>query len=45
MILVHATRARLSVPRHDELGRGLVRTLINDAELTREEFTELVRKP
>lgn len=42
MILVHPSRARLSVPRHRELGRGLVRRLLRDAGLGREEFTRLL---
>jgi len=42
MILVHPSRRRLSVPNHRELGRGLVRSLIRDAGLTREEFLELL---
>ena len=43
MILLHSSRGRLSVPRHRELGRGLLRALIRDASLTREEFTALMR--
>ncbi|MDE2904829.1 MAG: type II toxin-antitoxin system HicA family toxin [Acidobacteriota bacterium] len=43
MILIGPTRRRLTVPRHGELGRGLLRALIRDAGLTREEFLELVR--
>lgn len=43
MILIHPTRRRLSVPRHRELGRGLLRSLIRDASLTRREFMELMR--
>ena len=42
MILVGPTGRRLSVPRHRELGRGLLRALIRDAGLTREEFVELL---
>ena len=34
MILAHASRRRLSVPRHRELDRGLLRRLIRDADLT-----------
>ncbi len=41
MILLHATGRRLSVPRQRELGRGLLRSLIRDAGLTREEFMRL----
>ncbi len=43
MILVGPGGQRLSVPRHRELGRGLLRALIRDAGLTRREFIELVR--
>ena len=42
MILVHPDGRALSVPRHRELGRGLLRALIRDAGLTRREFTELL---
>ncbi len=42
MILVGPTGRLLSVPRHRELGRGLLRALIRDAGLTREEFLELL---
>jgi predicted RNA binding protein YcfA (HicA-like mRNA interferase family) len=44
MILVHPSRCRLSVPRHRELGRGLVRKLIRDAGLTRDEFIDLLTR-
>ena len=43
MILVGPMGRRLSVPRHRELGRGLLRALVRDAGLTREEFLELLR--
>lgn len=43
MILIGPTGRRLSVPRHREMGRGLLRSLIRDAGLTREEFMELLR--
>lgn len=43
MILIGPTGRRLSVPKHRELGRGLLRSLIRDAGLTREEFIKLVR--
>ena len=42
-ILIGPTGRRLSVPRHRELGRGLLRALIRDAGLTREEFLKLLR--
>ena len=43
MILLHPSQGRLSVPRHKELGRGLLRALIRDAGLSREEFMALMR--
>lgn len=43
MILLHQSKGRLSVPRHKELGRGLLRALIRDAGLTRDEFITLLR--
>jgi predicted RNA binding protein YcfA (HicA-like mRNA interferase family) len=42
MILLHPSGRRLSVPRHAELGRGLLRALIRDADLSREEFIGLL---
>lgn len=44
MILIGPTGRRLSVPKHRELGRGLLRALIRDAGLTRDEFLRLVRQ-
>ena len=44
MILLHPSRHRLSVPRHKELGRGLLRSLIRDAGLSREEFIRLLQE-
>ena len=41
MILLHPDGRRLSVPRHRELGQGLLRALIRDAGLTREGFMKL----
>ena len=43
IILIGPTGRRLSVPRHRELGRGLLRALIRDAGLTREAFLDLLR--
>ena len=43
MILIGPGGRHLSVPRHRELGRGLLRALIRDAGLTRREFMELMR--
>ena len=44
MILLHPSGRRLSVPRHAELGRGLLRALIRDAGLSREDFLRLLRE-
>ncbi len=41
MILLHPSGPRLSIPRHRELGRGILRSLIRDAGLTRAEFMAL----
>ena len=43
MILMGPMGRRLSVPRHRELGRGLLRALIRDTGLTRERFLDLLR--
>ncbi|MCY3958408.1 MAG: type II toxin-antitoxin system HicA family toxin [Chloroflexi bacterium] len=43
MILIGPAGLRLSVPRQKELGRGLLRALIRDSGLTREEFLRLLR--
>jgi predicted RNA binding protein YcfA (HicA-like mRNA interferase family) len=42
MILLHPSGRRLSVPRHTELGSGLLRALIRDIGLSREEFINLL---
>jgi predicted RNA binding protein YcfA (HicA-like mRNA interferase family) len=42
MILRHPSRRRLSVPRHRELGRGILRRLSDEAGLSREEFQALL---
>ncbi len=42
MILLHPSRRRLSVPRHKELGRGLLRALIRDAGLNMDDFIGLL---
>ena len=41
--LIHAnpSRAPLTIPDHPELGKGLLRKLIRDADITLEEFLEL----
>ena len=42
MILIGPAGRRLTVPRHRELGRGLLRSLIRDAGLDREAFLDLL---
>jgi len=42
MILLHPVKGRLSVPKHKELGRGLLRALIRDIGLNRDEFIDLL---
>jgi predicted RNA binding protein YcfA (HicA-like mRNA interferase family) len=42
MILLYPGKGRLSVPKHKELGRGLLRALIRDVGLTRDEFLKLL---
>ena len=42
MILIHPIRRRLSVPRHRELGRGILRRLLRDAGVSRDEFAGLI---
>jgi len=44
MILLHPSGRRLSVPRHKELGRGLLRALLKDSGLSRQEFIMLLRE-
>jgi predicted RNA binding protein YcfA (HicA-like mRNA interferase family) len=44
MILLHSSGRRLSVPRHKELGRGLLRVLIKDVGLNRQDFLKLLRE-
>ena len=44
MILLHPSGRRLSVPRHPELGRGLLMALIRDAGLSRDEFIALLER-
>jgi predicted RNA binding protein YcfA (HicA-like mRNA interferase family) len=43
MILLHPSGRRLSVPRHPELGRGLLRALTREIGLSREEFIDLLK--
>mgnify|MGYP003681890703 CR=1 FL=1 len=44
MILLHPSGRRLSMLRHKELGRGLLRSLIRGAGLSREKFLRLLRE-
>lgn len=44
IILLHPSGRRLSVPRHAELGRGLLRALMTDAGLSRQDFLRLLRE-
>jgi predicted RNA binding protein YcfA (HicA-like mRNA interferase family) len=44
MIMLNSTGHRLSVPRHREMGRGLLRALIRETGLSREEFLSLLQK-
>ena len=43
MILVGPAGRQLTVPRHRELGRSLLRALIRDAGLTRDAFMERLK--
>jgi predicted RNA binding protein YcfA (HicA-like mRNA interferase family) len=36
------TKQPLTIPRHKTLGKGLIRKLLRDAELTIEEFLKLL---
>lgn len=44
MILLHHNGKRVAVPRHRELGPGLLRKLIRDVGLSRDEFIDLLKK-
>jgi predicted RNA binding protein YcfA (HicA-like mRNA interferase family) len=41
MTLKHEKKKPLTVPRHRTLGRGLLRKIIRDAEITPKEFNKL----
>lgn len=43
MVLLDSSKGRLSAPRHKEVDRGLLRALIRDAGLTRDQFIALLR--
>ena len=38
----HPFRPPLTIPNHKEIGRGTLRAIIRDAELTTEEFLKLL---
>ena len=40
--LYHNNRTALTIPNHTELGRGLLRKILRDAELAPTEFIELL---
>ncbi|MEN3941718.1 type II toxin-antitoxin system HicA family toxin [Prosthecobacter sp. SYSU 5D2] len=42
ILIKDGSQASLSVPNHRELARGTLRSLIRDADLTTEEFIELL---
>lgn len=43
IILRHPSQRRLTVPNHRELAKGTLRSLIREAGLTKEQFTDLLR--
>ena len=42
IILRHSSQRRLTVPNHRELAKGTLRSLIREAGLTKEQFTDLL---
>ena len=42
IILRHPSQRRLTVPNHRELAKGTLRSLIREAGLTKEQFTDLL---
>jgi len=40
---INSKKNPLTIPNHKTLGRGLLRKLIRDAEITIEDFTELLK--
>ena len=42
IILRHPSQRRLTVPHHRELAKGTLRSLIREAGLTKEQFTDLL---
>lgn len=41
--LKHPGRKPLTVPDHKELGKGLLRKLLRDAQISKQEFIELLK--
>ena len=41
--LRHLTKKSLTIPDHQTIGKGLLRKLIRDAEITREKFEESLK--
>ncbi|MDO8436261.1 MAG: type II toxin-antitoxin system HicA family toxin [bacterium] len=42
--LHHQSKGPLTVPNHKVLGKGLLRKLLRDAELSRDDFISLLKK-
>ena len=42
--LHHPTKKPLTIPDHKELGKGLLRKLLRDAEISLSEFLKLLKK-
>ena len=42
--LCHTNKEPLTIPNHKILGRGLLRKLLRDSELSVKEFTDLLKK-
>ena len=42
--LHHPTKRPLTIPNHKILGKGLLRKLLRDAELSADDFTKLIKK-
>jgi predicted RNA binding protein YcfA (HicA-like mRNA interferase family) len=43
-IHLNLKKARIVIPKHDELGKGLLRSIINDLNLSKEDFNKLLKK-
>ena len=42
IILRNAEGKRITVPRHDPVGKGLLLEIISEADITKEEFLDLL---